>query len=621
MESRISSVLTDPRLRREIAEAEVAPSISARAGARAFIGEDLHGLSPGEEAVVLLTGRPSLLVRRNRFELPRSGSWADILSARRDIIEARLPSIGRIEVDDGAGYRHCGTGWVIAERVIATNRHVAEAFARKDGAGGRFLKSFLGSDMAARIDFREEYQGGDAFEVDVQEIIFLEDVDRALPDIAFLKLAAHGNLPPPIPVLSTPLQPGASLAVVGYPAFDPRYGLDATEAAKAIFGTIYDVKRLSPGCVMSVSSRTWAFAHDATTLGGNSGSPVLDVDTGYVVGMHFLGDFRRANYAVNASTLLDRALAHSVFAVSREPLPPAVPKPEVEAPEAGEEAPADNLANRTGYDTKFLGSRLTVPLPKVTGERAGQVLKFRDPATGKLTGTAKYTHFSVVMNNDRRLCFYSAVNIDGKSLVKVGGKRPGWRLDPRLPEEVQILNECYGKETEGRFSRGHMTRREDPNWGSVELAKQANKDTFYVSNATPQFQPFNGGIWLRLEEYALENADQDDMRISVFTGPVFSDEDPVYFGVLVPVRFWKVIAFRHDETRKLCATGYIMSQRDMLPGAEFVFGRFQLYQAPIAEIESLTGLSFGKLKNADPLRVVEEAPPVPLQSPDQIRFV
>ena len=87
------------------------------------------------------------------------------------------------------------------------------------------------------------------------------------------------------------------------------------------------------------------------------------------------------------------------------------------------------------------------------------------------------------------------------------------------------------------------------------------------------------------------------------------------------VRFWKVIAFRHDETRKLCATGYIMSQRDMLPGAEFVFGRFQLYQAPIAEIERRTELAFGKLKEVDALRVVEEAPPVPLQSPDQIRFV
>ena len=163
-----------------------------------------------------------------------------------------------------------------------------------------------------------------------------------------------------------------------------------------------------------------------------------------------------------------------------------------------------------------------------------------------------------------------------------------------------------------------MTRREDPNWGPV--AKQANKDTFYVTNATPQFQSYNGGIWFSLEEYALENADQDNMRISVFTGPVFSEEDPPYFGVLVPIRFWKVIAFIHDQTRKLTATGYMISQRDMLPGVEFVFGRFQTYQTPIAEIESLTGLSFGKLKDVDPMRVVEEAPPVPLRSPDQIRF-
>lgn len=618
MESRISSVLTDPRLRREIAEAEVVPGISARAGARAFIGDDLPGLSAGEEAVVLLTGRPSLLVRKNRFELPRSGSWADILSARRDIIEARLPSIGRIEVDDGAGYRHCGTGWIIAERVIATNRHVAEIFARKAGAGGRFLKSFLGTDMAARIDFCEEYQSREALEVDVEEIIFLEDVDRALPDIAFLKLAAHGDLPAPIPVSNAPLQPGASLAVVGYPAFDPRYGLDAAEAAKAIFGTIYDVKRLSPGCVMSVSSHTWAFAHDATTLGGNSGSPVLDVDTGHVIGMHFLGDFRRANYAVKASTLLDKALANSVTALSRDLLPPAAPAPEPEM--AGEEeARVDNLADRTGYDAKFLGARLVVPLPTVTGAQADRVLKFPDPVTGELIDTAKYTHFSVVMNRERRLCFYSAVNIDGKRFVKVGGPRPAWRFDPRLPKEAQILDECYGREAEGKFSRGHMTRREDPNWGPA--AEQANKDTFYAPNATPQFQPFNAGIWFRLEEYALENAAQDNMRISVFTGPIFSDDDPLYFGVLVPVRFWKVIAFRHDRTRKLSATGYIISQRDMLPGVEFVFGRFQLYQTSIAEIEGLTGLSFGKLREADPLRVVEEAPPVPLLSPDQIRFV
>ena len=74
-------------------------------------------------------------------------------------------------------------------------------------------------------------------------------------------------------------------------------------------------------------------------------------------------------------------------------------------------------------------------------------------------------------------------------------------------------------------------------------------------------QTFNGGVWLELEDYALQNARKSDMKICVFTGPIFADDDPVKFGVQVPVEFWKVIAFVHDETDELCATGYTMSQR------------------------------------------------------------
>ncbi len=152
------------------------------------------------------------------------------------------------------------------------------------------------------------------------------------------------------------------------------------------------------------------------------------------------------------------------------------------------------------------------------------------------------------------------------------------------------------------------------------MAAQANTDTFHVTNAVPQIQPFNAGVWNDLEDYALENAGQDDMRICVLTGPIFTAADPEFFGVRVPVRFWKVIAFVHDQTGKLCATGYTMSQRDFLPGSEFVYGRFQTYQNGLAEIEALTGLSFGELKDVDPFRVVEEAPPVPLRSTGGIRF-
>ena len=159
-----------------------------------------------------------------------------------------------------------------------------------------------------------------------------------------------------------------------------------------------------------------------------------------------------------------------------------------------------------------------------------------------------------------------------------------------------------------------MTRREDPNWGARAVVSRANADTFHVTNACPQMQPFNAGIWNGLEDYALQNARQDDMRISVFTGPVFRDTDPEMFGVQIPVSFWKVIAFIHDVSGKLTATGYTMSQRDFLPGEEFVFGQYGTYQTPLSAIEQMTGLSFAQLSAADPMGAVLEAPVRPLRA-------
>jgi endonuclease G len=56
-------------------------------------------------------------------------------------------------------------------------------------------------------------------------------------------------------------------------------------------------------------------------------------------------------------------------------------------------------------------------------------------------------------------------------------------------------------------------------------------------------QPFNGGVGLDLENYALQNARKDDMRISVFTGPFMTSRDATRFGVQIPTEFWKVITF------------------------------------------------------------------------------
>ena len=229
-------------------------------------------------------------------------------------------------------------------------------------------------------------------------------------------------------------------------------------------------------------------------------------------------------------------------------------------------------------------------------KNASEVLTF--PWNGATGQELQYQHFSVVMSRTRRLCLFSAVNIDGKNPRRF--KRPPWRLDPRIPAAQQIREECYGNEP--MFSRGHMTRREDPIWGAEEEAALGNSDSMHVTNTVPQMQPFNAGIWLDLESYALDNAREDDMRISVFTGPFLLDDDPVRYGVRIPRSFWKVIAFIHDRTGKLCATGYTMSQEDFLRDEEFVFGQHKTYQTRIADIERRAGLSFGPLSALDPLR-------------------
>lgn len=263
--------------------------------------------------------------------------------------------------------------------------------------------------------------------------------------------------------------------------------------------------------------------------------------------------------------------------------------------------PIESYHDRDGYDPDFLGSRdRTVALPDFS--QLGQDVALRKDNGGAVLD---YRHFSVVMHKRRRLPILSAVNINGRQEQTDIPRTNIWKRDPRIDEDLQILQECYGKSSEGYFSRGHMTRREDPNWGTVDQATQADADTFHATNAAPQAQSFNSPIWLGLENHLLRNAHSDDMKISVLTGPVFSDDDIEMFGVPIPQRFWKVVAFIHDELRRLTVTGYMTSQAVQvreLREVQFVFGKYKNWQVHLGAISTATGLDFSHLEDFDPLK-------------------
>jgi endonuclease G len=154
------------------------------------------------------------------------------------------------------------------------------------------------------------------------------------------------------------------------------------------------------------------------------------------------------------------------------------------------------------------------------------------------------------------------------------------------------------------LDRGHLVRRLDPVWGdTLDAARLADIDTFHLTNCSPQHAGFNRNktLWAGLEDYVLKNTDVHDLRVSVFTGPIFDPADPIYRGVRLPRSFWKVVAMVRS-TGEMSATGYLLSQAGLLPDLRaFDFGRYGTFQVRVAHIAELSRLRFGRLPRHDPL--------------------
>lgn len=258
-------------------------------------------------------------------------------------------------------------------------------------------------------------------------------------------------------------------------------------------------------------------------------------------------------------------------------------------------AVAEDYSDRTGYDPAFLG--VSVPLP--TTDREVRLLP--------------YTHFTVALQPKRRLALYTAVNINGRRLKEIHRDSDHWLLDPRVPADMQLGGEFY-KGTP--LDRGHMVRRLDPVWGAE--AERAERDTFHYSNSCPQHRDLNRKIWNDLEDYIYDRTGDEDLKVSVFTGPVMRKGDPAFHGAQLPVEFWKLVVMRRPAGQPL-ATAYLLSQEDMIQGLEFQFGQFRTYQVSVASIERRTGLAFGDLSKFDPMeKGLESLSAIEVRGPNDI---
>lgn len=259
----------------------------------------------GLEAIINEQLRPAADIINGSFELT-DPNWAYLsndasIKAR---IEAAIPSIGRIELPGNTQLPYGGTGFVVGDGLLMTNRHVAQIFT--EGIGDKQL--VFRPHAKAGINFKRELDQPEDATLRIKHIRMIHPYwDMALLSVEGLP---SGRQPLSLSLNDARDMIGEQICVVGYPAFDVR---NPSNVQNKLFSGRYGVKRLQPGelhdaiNVASFGKTVQALGHDCSTLGGNSGSAIIHLATGEILGLHFGGAYHQMNYGVPSAALASDA--------------------------------------------------------------------------------------------------------------------------------------------------------------------------------------------------------------------------------------------------------------------------------------------------------------------------
>ena len=550
-----------------------------RSGERDRIASELQGKNPFEvdtaERVAL---RKAIIDPRDELAIERIIGEEDLFPI--SYLEAGLKaatSVCRIEIRDSIGrVLGYGTGFLVSPTLLLTNNHVLE---NADTAQVSVAQFNYEMDLNLNERLKKSFRlTPERFFITDQKLDFtLVAVEEMADDGT--KLSNFGFLP--LISQTGKVLVGEYVSIIQHPSGEHK----AIAIRENKIWDIFD-----------------DYIHYSTdTMPGSSGSPVFN-DEWIVIALHHAGvpdpenpsEFI-ANEGIRISAII-KFLEEQSASLNDELklLINDLVQGRNVTKEPSEEMIVEELSDSwyegsTGYDTKFLGDNHEIVLPAFRSDIEQDIAQLKDGSN-----VLHYTHFSIVMSKSRRLAYFTVVNIDGNQMKDVG-RNNNWYLDPRIETDYQCGPELYKNND---LDRGHLVRRRDPVWG--DTAEKANKNTFHFTNCAPQHSNLNQKIWLDLENYILHNAESWNLKVTVFTGPVFRVDDIVYRGVQIPAEFWK-IAIMVKENGNLSATAYLQTQKNLIEDLEFAYGEYKTYQVPVSRIEEITGLDFGCLRNHDPI--------------------
>lgn len=240
------------------------------------------------QQVVMDSFRPMPIL--NGVIPPASGQTPEIAALLTDENRAELSrmaqSVGRIELSGDL----LGTAFVISPGVLATNCHVLEEMGRKTRDGSAFV---LTKDGTLVVDFSDLPDHDPSHEFLITDIVGYSNQSGF--DVALLRVSEKSRdgsspIPPPLPTGSYD-GTKVKIGIIGYPDLSRAFGTKKTikmfERLVRMNGQTV-TKILSTGLAVHLAGTSnYIMEHYASTQGGQSGSPVINLSTRRVIGVHF----------------------------------------------------------------------------------------------------------------------------------------------------------------------------------------------------------------------------------------------------------------------------------------------------------------------------------------------
>ncbi len=530
-------------------------------------------------------------------------------------------SVCRIKApaDGGAWY---GTGFLVGPRLLLTNHHVLASADEASQAEAEFgYEHDLDGVLQAAVRFNlapHEIFYSDS-ELDFTFVAVTPLSEEGVPLTRYCRL--------PLLPLSGKALDGEWVSIIQHPGGEPKQ--IAIQSSQIVV--------LDPAAVPGVDLDS--FIHYSTdTEPGSSGSPVFN-DQWQVLALHhkavpappgveaptgFIGNegvrtsaiFRHLERhrfsAPKAGLVLDRL----EMSLGLSPMSRGADTGEGLREADRPPLPAEHWAGAAGYQSDFLTTPIDLDAVIAPALARREVAPLKDGSGHVL----KYHHYSAVIRGDRKFPLLTAVNIDGARLIHPGTRKNTWRRDARIDDQFQPAGNFYeaaAGHDPVQFSRGHQVRLLDPCWGDDVAESQTNmEDTFHYTNAAPQVQHYNDIDWGNLEDYLLDKAQSSEKRLTVFTGPIYRPDDPLYGRDRVggpwqvPLSFWKVAVLQKTATQ-VVAAAFIVGQTQYVQALfeAKVFSGLKPYtvdemrsrqiQTTVAAIESETGLDFSAIRAFD----------------------